>query len=152
MLNLFNLYSNISNNKQYLNSNINTKNVNSMNTNTITVGNFNNIYNTSSNTVELSEIALPVGISLAAGTTFVNIASKDKTEYVIDKLGHLVRKDGKKIVMNGDTAKHGAMFLKKASRIIFKGNHLNSKYYIQINPYRKTEKTEIGSNLSLIAK
>ena len=52
--NNFNLYSNISNNKQYLNSNINTKNVNSMNTNTITVGNFNNIYNTSSNTVELS--------------------------------------------------------------------------------------------------
>ena len=50
--NNFNFHSNISNNKQNFNSNNNTKNVNS--TNTITIGNFNNIYNTSSNTVELS--------------------------------------------------------------------------------------------------
>ena len=50
--NNFNFHSNISNNKQNFNSNNNTKNVNS--TNTITIGNYNNIYNTSSNTVELS--------------------------------------------------------------------------------------------------
>ena len=50
--NNFNFHSNISNNKQNFNSNNNTKNVNS--TNTITIGNFNNIYNNSSNTVELS--------------------------------------------------------------------------------------------------
>ena len=40
--NNFNFHSNISNNKQNFNSNNNTKNVNS--TNTITIGNYNNIY------------------------------------------------------------------------------------------------------------
>lgn len=104
---------------------------------------------------ELESIILPSAVALAAGTTFVNAFGKDKTEYVINRfengLCKLVRKDYGKIILNKETAKHGAMFLKRAGKLAFKGKNINKQYYISSNLYTKNTTNLIGEKLCLTA-
>lgn len=105
---------------------------------------------------ELESIIIPSAIALAAGTTFVNIAAKDKAEYVINKfrdgLYCLTKKDGGKIVLNKETAKNGAMFLKRAGKVAFRGNYFNKQYNISTNLYKDNEPEQLGKNLYITAK
>lgn len=103
---------------------------------------------------EIDSISLGNDLSLPEGTLFINRIGKDAVEYItkmIDGVCKLVRKDGQKIVMNGETAKYGAMFLKQAGRVAFKGRNINKQYNIISNPYKKVEKQNVGENLSIIA-
>ena len=106
--------------------------------------------------LELNDIILPSALALTAGTVFVNILDKDKSEYLINRLENglyrLIRKDGGKIVLNKDTAKHGAMFLRKQSKVVFRGKNMNQKYNIVTSPYKKSENKKLGENLSILAK
>lgn len=117
--------------------------------------NNNNIYVPVQEKVELDEILFPASIALTAGTVFVNIAAKDKVEYVINKMENglyrLVRKDNKKIVLNGDTAKHGTMFLKRLSKLPFKGKNINQQYNIVSNPYHFAQNNKTGEKLSIFS-
>lgn len=104
---------------------------------------------------EMDAILLGAGISIPIGTLFMNADARDKVEYVVKningKLG-IARKDGKKIIMDGKTAKNGVMLLKKMKNIIFRGGNINTQYNLASNPYKKTEVAEEGKKLSLIAK
>lgn len=105
---------------------------------------------------EMDMILLGSSVAVPVGTIFINANSKDKTEYVVKevngKLG-IVRKDGKKIVMSGKTAKNGVMILKHIKNVIFRGS--NTKTYnsqLVSNPYKKIELPEEGQKLSIVAK
>ena len=99
-------------------------------------------------------ILMGAGVTIPLGTVFYNINNKnDKTEYIVkkikDKIG-IVRADGKKIVMDGITAKHGVMMLTN-----FRGHQHNNKFYnkqfnIVSNPYKTTYTPAKGKNLSII--
>ena len=69
----------------------------------------------------------------------------------MDGTYYLVRKDGRKIVLNGNTARFGTMFLKVVKRPIFRGKNINHKYNIVSNPYKTKEQIEIGNSLSVIS-
>ena len=92
-------------------------------------------------------------MSLPIGAMFIN--PKDKSKYVVKEINGrraIVREDGKKILMNGKTAKNGVMVLKRIMKHIgFRGN-LNKQYNMPVNPYKKAEFTEYGRNLSLISR
>jgi hypothetical protein len=126
------------------------------NSDSVSINN-NNKYVPVEEEVELDEIIIPATIALAAGTVFVCAIGNDKAEYIIEKaengLYKLVRKDGKKIKLNGKTTKWGAMFLKKISKNFpkFKGKNINQQYNIVSNPYKQTNKSEMGKNLSVIS-
>ena len=110
---------------------------------------------------EIDFIELGAGLSLPLGLTFMNSDSRDKALYVVKKIGDKFRienKNGGKIVLNGLTAKNGAMVLKHASdvgkRVVFRGSSqvLNKQYKIVSNPYQKIENSIDGQKLSLISK
>lgn len=107
---------------------------------------------------ELDMIMLGAGVAIPVGTVFTNSNAKDKTEYVVKevngKLG-IVRKDGKKIIMNGKTAKNGVMILKHIKNVIFRGSNTkayNTQFKYASNPYKKIEQPEEGQKLSIISK
>ena len=107
---------------------------------------------------ELDMIMLGAGVAIPVGTVFTNSNAKDKTEYVVKevngKLG-IVRKDGKKIIMNGKTAKNGVMILKHIKNVIFRGSNTkayNTQFKYASNPYKKMEQPEEGQKLSIISK
>ena len=101
----------------------------------------------------IDSLLLGAGITIPVGTLFMNADARDKVQYVVqnigDKLG-IVRKDGKKIIMDGLTAKNGVMVLRKF--IPFKGKQINKQYNIVSNPYQNKQVAEEGKKLSLIAK
>ncbi len=107
---------------------------------------------------ELDMIMLGAGVAIPVGTVFTNSNAKDKTEYVVKevngKLG-IVRKDGKKIIMNGKTAKNGVMILKHIKNVIFRGSNTkayNTQFKYASNPYKKMEQPEEGQKLSIVSK
>ena len=117
----------------------------------------NNPYIPIQEKVEFDAVLMGAGITIPIGTMFINADSRDKAKYVVkqikDKVG-IVREDGKKIIMDGLTAKNGAMILKK---IAFKGrSNVNSFYNMQynfaVNPYKFEKSVENGKKLSLISK
>jgi len=100
----------------------------------------------------LDAILMGAGVTIPVGTVFYNICRNDKTEYIVkkikDKIG-IVRADGKKIVMDGLTAKHGVLMLTN-----FRGhqnNFYNKKYNIVTNPYKTSKTIAKGQKLSYIA-
>ena len=107
---------------------------------------------------ELDAILLSAGIALPLGTCFMNANGKDKLEYIVEKVGDrlgIVRKDGKKIVMDGLTAKNGVMILKRfipSFRGHSNAGFCNNKYYFCSNPYKKQELKEEGKKLSIISR
>lgn len=119
--------------------------------------NNNNKYVPIQDEVELDEIILPATLVVTAGTIFVSAIGNDKTEYIIEKMQNglykLVRKDGKKIKLDGKTTKWGAMFLKNLSKKFprFKGRNINQQYNIVSNPYKQADKSELGKNLSVVS-
>ena len=102
---------------------------------------------------ELDALLLGAGITVPVGTLFMNANARDRVQYIVqnigDKLG-IVRKDGKKIILDGLTAKNGVMVLRKF--IPFKGRQINKQYNIVSNPYETKENTVSGKNLSLVSK
>jgi hypothetical protein len=95
------------------------------------------------------------GVTIPVGTVFYNICKDDKVEYIVkkikDKIG-IVRADGKKIIMDGLTSRHGVLMLTS-----FRGHHQDNRFYnkqfsIVTNPYKKAELHTEGERLSLIAK
>ena len=110
---------------------------------------------------DIDFIELAAGISLPVGLTFINSDSRDKSIYTVQKVGEkfrIVNKSGKKISLNGITAKNGAMVLKhvskSAKRIAFRGSSqtLNKQYNIVSNPYGKIEATINGKKLLIVSK
>ena len=106
---------------------------------------------------EVDALLLGSGITIPVGTLFMNADGRDKVQYVVNKIGDklgVVRKDGKKIVLDGLTAKNGVMVLRKF--LSFKGKQhtpiFNQKYNIVSNPYETKENAEAGKKLSIIAK
>ncbi len=115
--------------------------------------NFNNPYVPIQKRSEIDAIMLGAGIALPIGTLFINANGNDNLEYIVKQVKNglgIVRKDGKKIVMDGLTAKNGVMVLRKLS---FKGSHNN--FYVSKNSiYSKNNekaKEKLGANLSVIA-
>ena len=87
----------------------------------------------------------------------MNANGKDKIQYVVDKFGDklgIVRKDGKKIVLDGLTAKNGVMVLRKF--LSFKGRQTNpiynNKYNFTSNAYTQKKNNDIGKNLCILSK
>ena len=107
---------------------------------------------------EIDSITCPIAagaaaVALPVGAVFMNANTKDKAKYVVNKLGEIVREDGKKIVLDGLTTRNGVMVLRKLKNIAFKGKILNKQYNIGVSKtYQKPEITENGNNLSVIAK
>ena len=110
---------------------------------------------------DIDFIELAAGISLPVGLTFINSDSRDKSIYTVQKVGEkfrIVNKSGKKISLNGITAKNGAMVLKhvskSAKRIAFRGSSqtLNKQYNIVSNPYGKIEAPINGKKLSVVSR
>lgn len=108
---------------------------------------------------ELDAIVLGASVAIPVGTVFTNANSKDKVQYVVKEVNgkkSIVRADGKKIVMDGLTAKNGVMILKHIKKIIFKGApkkvYYNKQYNFATNPYKQIETAEEGQKLSIIAK
>ncbi len=104
---------------------------------------------------ELDEITLPDIIGLTAGMVFISAIGNDRIEYIVKKAANgtyrLARKDGKKIILNGNTTKWGTMFLKTLRRPVFRGRNLNRQYNITSNYYQQTENSKIGETLSFFA-
>ena len=107
---------------------------------------------------ELDMILLGTAVAVPVGTIFTNANSKDKVQYVVKDVNGkkaIVRADGKKIIMDGLTAKNGVMILKHIKNIIFKGApkkvYYNKQYNFVSNPYVKQETAEEGQKLSFIA-
>lgn len=103
----------------------------------------------------LDAILMGAGVTIPIGTIFKNVCDKDNAEYIVkqiqDKIG-IVRADGKKIVMDGLTAKHGVLMLTS-----FRGHKHNKTFYnkqfnIVTNPYKKAETPIEGTKLSVISK
>ena len=105
---------------------------------------------------EVDAILMGAGVTIPVGTVFYNACTnKDKTQYIVkqikDKIG-IVRADGKKIIMDGLTAKHGVMMLTNfRGRQQYNGIY-NKQYNIVSNPYQKAELPAEGKNLSIIAR
>lgn len=105
----------------------------------------------------MDAILMGAGVTVPLGTIFVNADARDKAKYIVKKIQDricIVREDGKKIVMDGITAKNGAMILRK---VAFRGRTsgsgiYNQQYNLVTNPYTKNEKVEFGKNLSLVAR
>lgn len=107
---------------------------------------------------EIDMLILGAGVALPVGTVFANAMSKDKTEYVVKEINGkkgIVRKDGKKIIMDHMTSKNGVMILKRIKNIIFRGApkkvYYNKQYNFASNPYKQNETIEEGQKLSIIA-
>ena len=125
--------------------------------------NANNRYVPIQKKKEIDYIELGLGISLPVGLVFTNSDIRDKAVYevrkILDKAGKetnrlgIFNKNGK-IVLDGITAKNGAMILsfikKKSKNIAFLGN--TRKYNIVSNPYKTLETPISGEKLSLISK
>lgn len=97
--------------------------------------------------VELDDIIIPASMGLAVGTIFISTIGGEKIEYVVNKAKdgtyRLVRKDGKKIVLNEKTAKWGAMFLKIfKKKPPFRGRNINQQYNIVLNSYQSINNNE----------
>jgi len=141
---------------------IDEKNVNAYFTkNNIESININNRYIPIQENKEIDYIELGVGLSLPAGLTFINSDPRDKTVYMVKKVGdkfRIVNKNGGKISLNSITAKNGAMVLKHvgnaAKKIIFRGSSqiFNKQYNIIYNPYNKTDTPVSCKNLSIISR
>lgn len=107
---------------------------------------------------ELDMIMLGAGVAIPVGTVFTNSNAKDKTEYVVKEVGGklgIVRKDGKKIIMNGKTSKNGVMILKHIKNVIFRGSNTkayNTQFKYASNPYKNIEQPEEGQKLSIVSK
>lgn len=103
----------------------------------------------------LDAILMGAGVTIPIGTVFYNICNNDKTEYVVkkikDKIG-IVRADGKKIIMDGLTAKHGVMMLTNFRGRQNQNRIYNKQFNIVSNPYKKTDVKTTGERLSLISK
>ena len=101
---------------------------------------------------EVEYLAL-AGLTIPVGTMFFNSDARDNATYIVKELKNgaraVVRKDGKKILLNSKTAKNGKMILK---HIPFRGNNINKQYSIVSNPYQHKEQAQEGKNLSLISK
>lgn len=107
---------------------------------------------------EIDMLILGAGVALPVGTVFANAMSKDKTEYVVKEINGkkgIVRKDGKKIIMDSMTSKNGVMILKRIKNIIFRGApkkvYYNKQYNFASNPYKQIEQSAEGEKLSIIA-
>ena len=102
----------------------------------------------------LDAILMGAGVTIPVGTVFYNISKNDKTEYIVkkikDKIG-IVRADGKKIVMDGLTAKHGVLMLTNFRGRQNQSNFYNKKYNIVSNPYKTSKTASKGQKLSYIA-
>lgn len=103
---------------------------------------------------ELDCILLGAGIALPAGLTFTNANLKDKTKYIVEKIGSyskIVRSDGKKIVMDGLTSRNGVMLLKN---VAFRGNDLtklqNTRYNFSVD-YNLKDSVDVGKQLHVIS-
>ena len=104
----------------------------------------------------MDAILMGTGVTIPIGTIFYNICNKDdKTEYIVkkikDKIG-IVRADGKKIVMDGLTAKHGVMMLTNFRGRPKQDTVFNKQYNIAPKSYKMAEKPIEGNKLSVIAK
>lgn len=106
---------------------------------------------------EIEMLVLGAGVALPIGTVFTNAMAKDKAEYVVKEINGkkgIVRKDGKKIIMDSLTSKNGVMILKHIKKIIFKGApkkvYFNPQYNFVSNPYKQDAPVEEGQKLSLI--
>ena len=97
------------------------------------------------------------GVTIPLGTIFINADARDKAKYIVqkikDKIG-IVREDGKKIVMDGLTAKNGTMILRK---VAFRGKSssngfFNKQYNLVSNTYQNKQEAETGKNLSLVCR
>ena len=102
----------------------------------------------------LDAILMGAGVTIPIGTIFYNMCNKDdKTEYIVqkikDKIG-IVRTDGKKIVMDGLTAKHGVMMLTNFRGRQQKNVVYNKQFNFISNPYKKAEVKIEGQKLSII--
>jgi hypothetical protein len=123
-------------------------------TNEIESINPNNKYVPIQKNTEIEHIALGAGIALPIGTIFMNSDARDKTVYVVKKLDDKLQtlgifaKDGKKINLNGKTAKNGVMVLKK---LAFKGGSLNKQFNIA-NKYQTFETPVDENKLSILAR
>ena len=105
---------------------------------------------------ELDAILMGAGVTIPLGTVFYNVCGNDdKTEYIVkkikDKIG-IVRADGKKIIMDGLTSRHGVMMLTN-----FRGRQNNNGIYtkqfnIVSNPYKSTNVQTKGEKLSVISR
>jgi len=102
--------------------------------------------------VELNEIIVPATLGVAAGTVFISALGNDWIEYIVKKAedgtSRLVRKDGKKIILDGKNTKLGALFLKIFKRPSFKGRNTNVQYNFAPYQYQRFDKEpDLGQNL-----
>lgn len=106
---------------------------------------------------EFDAILMGAGVTIPLGTMFINTDVRDTAKYIVRKINDRIgifREDGKKIVMDGLTAKNGALILRK---VAFKGrsaekSFYNKQYNFVSNIYEKPEAKESGKYLSLISK
>ena len=117
----------------------------------------NNPYIPIQEKTELDAILMGAGVTIPLGTIFINADARDKAKYIVqkikDKIG-IVREDGKKIVMDGLTAKNGTMILRK---VAFRGKSssngfFNKQYNLVSNTYQNKQEAETGKNLSLVCR
>jgi len=103
---------------------------------------------------ELDAILMGAGVTIPLGTVFFNADARDKARYVVEKIGDrigIVKEGGKKIIMDGITAKNGVMILRKA--LSFKGKGVyNKQYNFASNPYQQMPTQEQGKKLSIVAR
>ena len=102
----------------------------------------------------MDAILMGAGVTIPLGTIFYNMSNKDdKTQYIVkkikDKIG-IVRADGKKIVMDGITAKHGVMMLTNFRGHSHNNAVYNKQYNFVSNPYKKADVKAEGQKLSII--
>lgn len=105
---------------------------------------------------EIDMIVLGAGVAIPAGTIFANAKAGDKAEYVVKQVGGktgIVRKDGKKIIMDSMTSKNGVMILKHIKNIIFRGApkkvYYNKQYNFASNPYKQYETVKEGEKFGV---
>lgn len=125
--------------------------------NNIETINPNNPYIPIQQKTEMDAILMGAGVAIPLGTIFINADSRDKTKYIVKEINNrigIVRADGKKIIMDGLTAKNGTMILRKLKNIAFRGsqNTYNQQYNIVSNPYGKTTEVKTGKALSVISQ
>lgn len=108
---------------------------------------------------EIDMLLLGAGLAIPAGTILINSNSKDKDEYIVQKLQNgrqaIVKRGGGKIIIDGKTAKNGV--LKLIKKISFKGrkssvNYLNTRIHIAPNKYNNNVEITNGKNLSILSE
>jgi len=125
--------------------------------NNIETTNIDNPYIPIQEKSSINAILFGAGVTLPVGTVFLNADVRDKAQYVVrkidDKLG-IVRKDGKKIILDGLTAKNGVMVLRKAfrGRPAAPQSFYNEQYNFVSEPYKKADNVKQGKQLSIIAR